>query len=517
MKRILALVLAVATLLSLTACGGNEVPSDLSLMDSVIPSTDLGLSVGDKLTEAYKGITDGNPISSTIFFADPTSVEYNGRLYVYGTNDHQQYDMSMGLEENSYGSINSLVCYSTDDLVNWRYECTIPTTEICTWAGLSWAPSIVSREEGGKTHFYLYFCNSAGGIGVMTATSPTGPWKDPIGKPLVHNDMLGDDPTFWCFDPGVVIDDNGVGWIAIGGGDPAHADESYKHTGNCRVAKLGKDLTSIDSEFVKVPTYYHFEANELNYINGTYVLTYCSNFAGRDGWSIAMGKEPQTCSMVYMTTKTPLDADSWEWGGEYLVNPSNFGFDFSNNHSHLHKYQGKYYILYQNVSLLMGMGKTGGYRSINIDEIEVDEENVVIQPGTMTKEGPAALKNQSATDVHQAEESAVSAGIKYYTMDDRTYVTSVDDGDWTLLRNVDFGNGVNTFAATVRGKGIIEVRLDSTTGTTVGTIQFDNDDFTAVSCELTKNVSGLHDLYLVFGGNFTFDNYQFANIISSAE
>ncbi len=512
MKRILALLLAAAILLTFASCG-NSTPTDISLLDEVTPSVDLGLSVGDKLTEAYKGVTNGNPISSTIFFADPTSVEYEGRLYVYGTNDQKQYDHTMGFEENSYGVINELVCYSTDDLVNWRYETTIKTSEVCTWAGLSWAPSIVSREEGGKTHFYLYFCNGAGGVGVMTSTSPTGPWKDPIGKALVDGNNFKDDPVFWCFDPGVVIDDDGVGWLAIGGGDPVHSDESSKHTGNCRLVKLGKDMTSLASDFVKVPTYYHFEANELNYINGTYVLTYCSNFASREPWPIAMGPQIQTCSMVYMTTKTPLDADSWEWGGEYLTNPATFGFDFSNNHSHMHKYNGKYYVLYQNVSLLMAMGKQGGYRSINIDEVQVDEENVVIHPATMTKEGPAALKNQLATDVHQAEESAVSAGIKYYSDNGRTYVTKIDDGDWTLLRNVDFGDGVNTFAATVKGKGIIEVRLDSSDGKCVGSIQFDNDSFAVVSGELTKNISGVHDLYLVFGGNFIFDNYQFANVI----
>ena len=513
MKRLLALSLAVISALTLLAgCSEPtpEVPVITDIFEGAIPTLDLGYSVGSKLAKAYKGIEEANPVSSTIFFADPTSVEYNGRLYVYGTNDQQQYDKTMGFEENSYGNINSLVCYSTEDMVNWRYECTIPTTEICTWAGLSWAPSIVSREEKGETHFYLYFCNSAGGIGVMTSTSPTGPWKDPIGKPLVHNDMLGDDPTFWCFDPGVVIDENGVGWIAVGGGEPMHADESPKHTGNCRIAKLGKNLTSIAGDFIKVPTLYHFEANELNYINGTYVLTYCSNFASRDDWDYSLGEKIDTCSMVYMTTKTPLDADSWEWGGEYLRNGATFGFDFSNNHTHLQKFNGKYYILYQNVSLLMNMGKQGGYRSININEIEVDEENVVIKQGVMNREGLTQTMHPLATDVHEAEESAVSAGILYYTMDNRTYVTSVNNGDWTYFKGLDFGSGVSEFAATAKGKGLIEIRLDSIDGEVVGSIQFDNKDFTAVTCQLSKSISGVHDLYLVMGNDgFVFDNWQF--------
>ena len=35
---------------------------------------------------------NANPLLDFIFVADPTSVEYNGRLYVYGTNDTQQLD-----------------------------------------------------------------------------------------------------------------------------------------------------------------------------------------------------------------------------------------------------------------------------------------------------------------------------------------------------------------------------------------------------------------------------------------
>ena len=44
-----------------------------------------------KLSEAtYKAESTANPISPNIFCADPTGVEYEGRLYVYGTNDQQQ-------------------------------------------------------------------------------------------------------------------------------------------------------------------------------------------------------------------------------------------------------------------------------------------------------------------------------------------------------------------------------------------------------------------------------------------
>ena len=32
----------------------------------------------------YKGTSNNNPISACVFCADPTALEYKGRLYVYG-------------------------------------------------------------------------------------------------------------------------------------------------------------------------------------------------------------------------------------------------------------------------------------------------------------------------------------------------------------------------------------------------------------------------------------------------
>lgn len=517
-KRITAMALTF-TVLSASGCGAAESPISLDSLSSAdaVESADLGFSVGENLTKAYKGMEENNPVSSDVFFADPTSVEYDGRLYIYGTNDSQEFDAKGGFGSNGYGSIGSLICYSTEDMSNFRYEGKIEVTKIATWAGCSWAPSIVSREESdGKTHFYLYFANSGANVGVLTSTSPTGPWKDPVGGPLVYNDMkqLKDDPVSWCFDPGVCIDDNGVGWIAIGGGDPAHSDETGMRTGNCRLAKLGKDMVSIDGDFCKVPTYFHFEANELNYIGGKYVLTYCSNYADRSMFPIELGKEPQTCSMCYMTSDNPLDPDSWKWGGEYLTNPNQHGYPFSNNHSHLQKFGDKYYLLYQNVSLLENMNKLAsadGFRSIGIDYCEVDEKNAVISPSKMSDEGVEQVKDLDPFALQEAETAHVAAGVTYYFNEEigSVILTGIGDGDWLGLTNADFKGGANTFAARVRGKGIIEIRLDSPDGKPVGNIQFDTGDVFEVVTGSIGKISGKHDLCLVFGGNFAFDKWQF--------
>ena len=96
---------------------------------------------------------NANPLLDFIFVADPTSVEYNGRLYVYGTNDTQQLD-SVGKDgKNTYQYIHSLVMLSTDDMVNWTYHGLIEVKDLSAWGIASWAPSIVSRvESDGKTY-----------------------------------------------------------------------------------------------------------------------------------------------------------------------------------------------------------------------------------------------------------------------------------------------------------------------------------------------------------------------------
>ncbi len=247
------LICAATAFCALCGCGANAVQSDFTIAERITPSADLGLSVSGKPAKTDKPIGDHNPISSNVFFCDPTSVEYEGRLYVYGTNDQQEFDAKGGTGENSYGAINTLACYSTDDMVNWTYHGIIPVTKIAEWAGCSWAPSIVSRKTAeGKTEFFLYFANSGNGVGVLKSDSPLGPWEDPIGKALIapNTNELASDPVCWCFDPGAVVDDNGVGWLAFGGGNPMSPTESARLTGNCRLVKLGEDMVSLGSEII---------------------------------------------------------------------------------------------------------------------------------------------------------------------------------------------------------------------------------------------------------------------------
>ena len=132
-------------------------------MTNAVRSLESDIAVPDNQisTDNYKDTRFNNPISPDFFCADPTAVEYNGRLYVYGTNDHQQFEAAGPDVDNTYEKIKSLLVFSTEDMVNWTYHGEINVGKIAPWISASWAPSIVSREEAdGRTHFYLYFSNS---------------------------------------------------------------------------------------------------------------------------------------------------------------------------------------------------------------------------------------------------------------------------------------------------------------------------------------------------------------------
>jgi len=349
----------------------------ISVADAVASGQGVEISADQISTANLKETKYNNPISSDFFCADPTAVEYDGRLYLYGTNDHQQFELAGGDRDNTYEKIKSMLVFSTEDMVNWIYHGEINIGDVAPWITNSWAPSIVSRKEtDGLTHFYMYFSNNGLGVGVITSTDPVTGWTDPLGHALISTSTPGLTNCPNPFDPGAVIDDNGVGWLSFGAGTASGG--STFMPGSARIVRLGSDMISFDSDFAVIPAAYNFEASELNYINGTYVYTYCSDWSDHsEQWPYDC-PVPGGCGMVYMTTKTPLDSNSWEMQGECFINPGAAGFDYSNNHTHMHKFKGKWYIFYHTLALYRSMGISGSFRSMAVDEITVDEQNVKI-------------------------------------------------------------------------------------------------------------------------------------------
>ncbi|MBR0485462.1 MAG: family 43 glycosylhydrolase [Oscillospiraceae bacterium] len=437
-SRITACLLSSAMCMSLALPAYAVENDSLTLQDAIPTSEGISISAENISTENYKDTKYNNPISSDFFCADPTSVEYNGRLYLFGTNDHQQFEIAGADKDNTYEQIKSMLVFSTDDMVNWVYHGEINIGQIAPWITNSWAPSVVSRvENDGLTHFYMYFSNNGLGVGVITSTDPVTGWTDPLGKPLISTNTPGLTNCPNPFDPGAVIDENGTGWLSFGAGKASNGTDYMP--GSARIVQLGDDMISFASEFKEIPAPYLFEASELNYINGTYVYTYCSDWADHSKkWEYDC-PAPGGCGMVYMTTKTPLDSSSWEMKGECFVNPGVSGFDYSNNHTHMHKFKDKWYMFYHTLELKKGMGISGSYRSMGVDEIAVDEDSVTIEKTGGTKKGASAIAPVSPFEANLASELNGTAKISYDLTDPHApAVTSQNIGSWFSVRDVQF-------------------------------------------------------------------------------
>ena len=81
--------------------------------------------------------------------------------------------------------------------------------------------------------------------------------------------------------------------------------------------------------------------------------------------------------MAYLTTKTPLDAESWEYRGAYFYNSGqnadgNSGMRWGNNHTHFMEYQGTNYIIHHTMLLEELMGGSAGFRSMMVDYLPMD-------------------------------------------------------------------------------------------------------------------------------------------------
>ncbi len=499
------------------------------------------------LAPDYKGTSSNNPISACVFCADPTALEYNGRLYVYGSNDHQQFVANGKKGENTYGSIKSIVVFSTDDMVNWTFHGTIDVARLCSsWVtnpwyqgfGVSWAPSVTWRTtDDGKDEFFLYFCNSSHGVGVLKAESPLGPWKSPNNRLLVHYDTQGANPqeTNANFDPGVVIDDNGVGWLSFGGLGPSTIMPEA-----ARIVKLKPSMTEVDGAAVKIHAPYHFEANELNVIGGKYVYTYCSNWADRvdADWNAYKAEhgisapKPGVCTMCYMVSDNPADPNSWVYKGVYGPHP---GMGTNNNHSHLQKFQGEYYHIYHAAPLMLKMREAGVidndcgiFRSICVNKASVSESTQNISEVMPNIEGVTAIKNLNPYQWQEAETMASCGGVEYEDFTNITKNTRISrlgndasanmqvnmkGGAWISQRKVDFGaTGAGKFTIRAKGTAKIELRF-SRAGRPVETIEFSSTEMEDQTFEVdaSKFLGTKKNLFVAVteATDFYVDGWQF--------
>ncbi len=444
--------------------------------------------------KAFKMPEENNPIIAHKYGADPAVLEYQDTLYVYTTNDMQQLEFTKGKIDNGYNKITTLNVFSTKDMVNWTDCGEIKVAGkndlqgAALWASNSWAPAVAWKNINGKDKFFIYFADSGNGIGVLEGESPVGPFIDPIKEPLISRKTPTCAKINWLFDPAVIVDEDGQGYLYFGGG---HDPDKYEHPMNARAAALAEDMVHIKGEPQVIDAPFLFEDSGINKIGDTWYYTYCTNWQDRKD-----SKDPDKMPIAvigYMTSKNPLGP--FEYKGYTLENPGTYFGPWGNNHHWIFSFRGKWYIAYHTQTLEKTVGhEKGGYRNIFINDFEVNTDgSLPIQK--VSKKGVAQLCNFKLGETVPAATFAASRNVA--VTNKQSLVTVADQG-WLCIKGVDFTGSETEFSAEcipVEGKSIT-LKLDGFGGNGKEICQASLAKKTSVSAKLSA-ASGVHDLYII--------------------
>ncbi len=457
--------------------------------------------------KAFKLSTENNPISALKFTADPAVLVYKDTVYIYGTNDTQQVEATQGEADNSYNRINTLNVYSSKDLVNWT-DCGIVKVAgrsgnggAALWANNSWAPAIAAKTINGVDKFFLYFADSANGIGVLSADSPTGPFTDPIGKALISRSTPNTNGVHWLFDPAVIVDDDGNGYLYYGGG----VKDDNAHPKSARCVALNDDMISIKGTPVEIDAPWLFEDSGINKMGNKYYYSYCANWASRDG---ATGNEvPPTAVIAYMTSENPLGPFTYQ--GYTLKNPGSYFGPWGNNHHWIFQFNGKWYIAYhtQVVEKQIGLLK-GGYRNVFIDEFKVNEDGSwPIQNGTK-----AGCKQIKAFNPYEKVPAATMHSSVHMVISENQAVFATEKNGYIRISKADFSKGASKIEVKVAEgskKGTLKVCLDNMNGDALlGTVNINGAGTAEANLTLPAGGNTERDLFFVFDGDFAIEEWE---------
>lgn len=401
------------------------------------------------------------PLIQTKYTADPAPMVYDGVVYLYTTHDEDYADNFV---------MKDWLLYTSTDMVNWQDHGAVASLKDFEWFdgdNGAWALQVVERD--GK--FYMYCPIHGHGIGVLVADSPFGPFKDPIGKPLVWQ---GD---WFDIDPTVYIDDDG---------------QAYMYWGNPRTwwVKLGDDMISTVGEIHEIPHIEHYQEGPWLYKHdGLWYLAFASTCCP-EGIGYAMSDSPEGPwkAMGHIMDRT------WRTRG---------------NHPGIIDYKGKSYVFGLNYEVMhLDTFYHHERRSVSAAEMHYNPDGSIQKVPYWMDNLLEQIEPFNPRRKVEAETMAWGYGLKTALAGSGIVINNIDPGEYIQLMGVDFGKGVRKFSANLSSSGDveIEIRLDSPDGPLCGTIKSGSTNgFKTVSCPL-KGADGVHDMFIVFrSGGFEFD------------
>ncbi|MBK9579851.1 MAG: family 43 glycosylhydrolase [Fibrobacteres bacterium] len=436
-----------------------------------------------------------NPIVQTYFTPDPAPMVWKDTVFVYTGHDE---DVTV----SNFFTMNDWRVYSTTDMVNWRDRGSPLSHKTFSWSGgKAWAAQCIPRN--GKFYWYVTAGIGTGSqpaIGVAVSDNPTGPFKDPLGKPLASKSWDDIDPT-------VFIDTDG---------------QAYLFWGNPKLywVKLNENMTSYSGSInVTNMTTAQFGTRPggtdrpTTYEEGPWF------FRRGDLYYMVYAAGPLPEPIGYSTSSSPTGP--WTYRGEIMSGANTGSFT---NHSGTIEFKGKGYFFYHTGKLPGG----GGYkRSTAVEQFSFNADGTIPKIA-MTTTGPAPIKNLDPYIRQEGETMAFSSGLKTQGNDQSgVYVSSISNNDYIKIRSVDFNTngGAKTFTASVgatNAGGSIELHLGSQSGKLIGTLPITATGGMTSWKSLTTSITGatgVNDLFLVFKGGsgdlFTLDWWKFEPAVVS--
>lgn len=410
------------------------------------------------------------PIIQTKYTADPAPMVYNDTVFLYTTHD----------EDDAEGfKMQDWLLYTSTDMVNWTDHGAVASLKSFDWVKRdngAWAEQVIERN--GK--FYMYCPIHGNGIGVLVSDSPYGPFKDPLGKPLVWQKE-----HWYDIDPTVFIDEDG---------------QAYMYWGNphCYYVKLNEDMISYSGDIVKLKeTPEHYQEGPWFYKrNGRYYLAFASTCCP-EGIGYAMSDSP---------------TGPWKTKG-YIMRPTEKS---RGNHPGIMDYKGKSYVFGLNYDLLKLETNTHyERRSVSVAEMHYNEDGIIQEVPYWADTKLEQIGTFNPFRKVEAETMAWGYGLKTVPNSKNSLsVVDVNSGEYICVRGVDFGkNKARRFevsALPLEG-GNLKIRLDAPDGKIVGNVNIPQGNgiskYELYSCEVNA-VSGVHDLYLSFEGENNKDLFE---------
>ncbi len=421
-----------------------------------------------------------NPIVPNKGLNDPHIHIFNDTAYVYASHDKSIKNKKFIMED--------WWIWSSPDLVNWKKESVLKPNN--TYIGKDFA-SCWATDVGYKSgKYYWYFSEGNQQTGVVVGDSPIGPWKDPLGKPLLTSELTPTDEYDMA-----IFEENGEHYIIFGVWD-------------YYIAKLNEDMISLaekpkkleitnprgpynqDGKNTEKPT---DDKPFVHKYNGKYYLS----------WGCFYGMSDNLYG-PYDYKDSVIKQESFAAGYDAPTWPSGF---LQGRHGSFFEWNNQWYYTYCDIS------QTGNryFRDTFISYVHYKENG---EMATIRVDGVGVANYNANQGKIEAEDYFKAEGISKKEKQNGGFIlNNISNNDYLIYPNIKGISDKNkiSFNVDVYQKTEIEIRENSPKGKLLKKVCLSVSDDISQEFKL-KKLSKVKSLCFVFKGKkdnlLTFDSFQ---------